>query len=64
MFVNKFCNDEFTNMFFISIPPSVYRRAKQAPESKREASLIKELEDILEKEGLSSHPSEKGPVLC
>ncbi|CAM0873699.1 unnamed protein product [Alopecurus aequalis] len=43
----------------MSIPPSVYRRAKQAPESKREASLIKELEDILEKEGLSSHPSEK-----
>ncbi|KAM0875856.1 hypothetical protein ACQ4PT_036534 [Festuca glaucescens] len=43
----------------MSIPPSVYRRAKQAPESKREACLIKELEDILEKEGLSSHPSEK-----
>uniref|UniRef100_A0ACD5WYD5 Uncharacterized protein n=1 Tax=Avena sativa TaxID=4498 RepID=A0ACD5WYD5_AVESA len=43
----------------MSIPPSVYRRAKQAPESKREAGLIKELEDILEKEGLSSHPSEK-----
>ncbi|XP_047090980.1 triadin-like [Lolium rigidum] len=43
----------------MSIPPSVYRRAKQAPESKREAYLIKELEDILEKEGLSSHPSEK-----
>ncbi|XP_020188971.1 uncharacterized protein [Aegilops tauschii subsp. strangulata] len=43
----------------MSVPPSVYRRAKQAPESKREACLIKELEDILEKEGLSSHPSEK-----
>ncbi|KAM3292456.1 hypothetical protein ACQJBY_036324 [Aegilops geniculata] len=43
----------------MSVPPSVYRRAKQALESKREACLIKELEDILEKEGLSSHPSEK-----
>uniref|UniRef100_A0A8R7U7D0 Histone chaperone domain-containing protein n=1 Tax=Triticum urartu TaxID=4572 RepID=A0A8R7U7D0_TRIUA len=48
----------------MSVPPSVYRRAKQAPESKREACLIKELEDMLEKEGLSSHPSEKGPVRC
>ncbi|KQJ88293.1 hypothetical protein BRADI_4g16847v3 [Brachypodium distachyon] len=43
----------------MSIPPSTYRRAKQAPESNREACLIKELEDILEKEGLSSNPSEK-----
>ncbi|KAM0950930.1 putative HIRA-interacting protein [Dioscorea sansibarensis] len=43
----------------MSVPPSVYRRAKQAPESKRESYLIKELEDILEKEGLSTNPSEK-----
>ncbi|KAJ0976020.1 hypothetical protein J5N97_017985 [Dioscorea zingiberensis] len=43
----------------MGVPPSVYRRAKQAPESKREAYLIKELEDILEKEGLSTNPSEK-----
>ncbi|XP_062197499.1 uncharacterized protein LOC133900395 isoform X2 [Phragmites australis] len=43
----------------MSIPPTVYRRAKQAPENKREACLIKELEDILEKEGLSKNPSEK-----
>ncbi|OVA10415.1 hypothetical protein BVC80_917g20 [Macleaya cordata] len=42
------------------VPPSVYKRAKQAPESKREAHLIKELEDILGKEGLSTNPSEKG----
>ncbi|KAJ3697458.1 hypothetical protein LUZ61_001163 [Rhynchospora tenuis] len=42
-----------------SIPPAVYRRAKQAPEDKREAVLIKELKDILEKEGLSTNPSEK-----
>lgn len=33
---------------------------KQAPESKRESFLIKELEDILRKEGLSTNPSEKG----
>ncbi|KAG0448627.1 hypothetical protein HPP92_027745 [Vanilla planifolia] len=37
----------------------VYKRVKQAPEGKREALLIKELEEILEKEGLSSDPSEK-----
>ncbi|XP_058097192.1 uncharacterized protein LOC131242518 [Magnolia sinica] len=43
----------------MSIPPSVYKRAKQAPENKREAHLIKELEEILGKEGLSSNPSEK-----
>ncbi|XP_062182217.1 uncharacterized protein LOC133886566 [Phragmites australis] len=43
----------------MSIPPNVYRKAKQAPENKREARLIKELEDILEKEGLSRNSSEK-----
>ncbi|XP_020272769.1 LOW QUALITY PROTEIN: eukaryotic translation initiation factor 5B-like [Asparagus officinalis] len=43
----------------IGIPPSIYKRVKQAPESKREAQLIKELEEILEKEGLSTDPSEK-----
>jgi hypothetical protein len=30
------------------------------PENKREAHLIKELEEILSKEGLSANPSEKG----
>ncbi|KAF9608446.1 hypothetical protein IFM89_009812 [Coptis chinensis] len=43
----------------MSIPPSVYKRAKQAPENKREACLIKELEEMLRREGLSSNPSEK-----
>ncbi|KAI3984121.1 hypothetical protein MKX01_035248 [Papaver californicum] len=43
----------------MSIPPSVYKRAKQAPESKRETYLVKELEDMLAKEGLSTSPSEK-----
>ncbi|XP_078172513.1 uncharacterized protein LOC144566368 [Carex rostrata] len=42
-----------------SIPPAVYRRAKQAPEDKREAFLIEELGEILIKEGLSTNPSEK-----
>ena len=42
------------------VPPSVYRKVKQAPESDRESYLIKELEDVLRKEGLSTNPSEKG----
>ncbi|KAG6528052.1 hypothetical protein ZIOFF_010190 [Zingiber officinale] len=43
----------------MSVPPTVYRKAKQVSESKREASLIKELEQILKKEGLTTNPSEK-----
>ncbi|KAK6938419.1 Histone chaperone domain CHZ, partial [Dillenia turbinata] len=43
----------------MSVPPSIYRRVKQAPENKREAHLIKELGEILAKEGLSTNPSEK-----
>ncbi|KAF8377037.1 hypothetical protein HHK36_030409 [Tetracentron sinense] len=43
----------------MSVPPTVYKRVKQAPESKRESYLIKELEAILGKEGLSTNPSEK-----
>ncbi|XP_031373904.1 ABC transporter F family member 4 isoform X1 [Punica granatum] len=43
----------------MSVPPSIYRKAKQVPEDKRESYLIKELEEILSKEGLSSNPSEK-----
>lgn len=43
----------------MSVPPSVYKRVKQVPESKREGVLIKELEEILEREGLSTDPSEK-----
>lgn len=44
----------------------MYKKAKLAEESKREAVLIKELEGILLKEGLSKNPSEKGKirVLC
>lgn len=45
---------------FCSVPPSIYKKVKQMPENKREAHLIKELEEILSKEGLSSNPSEKG----
>ncbi|KAJ4967208.1 hypothetical protein NE237_019057 [Protea cynaroides] len=43
----------------LSITPSVYKKVKQAPENKRESSLIKELENILGREGLSTNPSEK-----
>ncbi|GAB4844894.1 hypothetical protein Ancab_038285 [Ancistrocladus abbreviatus] len=43
----------------MSVPPSIYKKVKQAPENKREASLIKELEEILSKEGLSTDPTEK-----
>ncbi|KAI4337802.1 hypothetical protein L6164_016177 [Bauhinia variegata] len=43
----------------MSVPPSIYKKIKQVPENKREAQLIKELEEILSKEGLSSNPSEK-----
>ncbi|CAL9217834.1 unnamed protein product [Arabidopsis halleri] len=43
----------------MSVPPNIYKKAKQAPEEKREATLIEELEQILAKEGLSSDPSEK-----
>ncbi|EOY16256.1 Uncharacterized protein TCM_035094 isoform 1 [Theobroma cacao] len=44
----------------MSVPPAIYKRVKQVPENNREAQLIKELEEILSKEGLSSNPSEKG----
>ncbi|CAK9169047.1 unnamed protein product [Ilex paraguariensis] len=43
----------------MSVAPSVYKRVKQVPEAKREAFLIKELEGILSKEGLSANPNEK-----
>ncbi|TKY74282.1 transcriptional regulator ATRX-like isoform X1 [Spatholobus suberectus] len=43
----------------MSVPPSIYKKVKQVPENKREGQLIKELEEILSREGLSSNPSEK-----
>lgn len=43
-----------------SVPPIVYKKAKQVPDNKREDFIIKELEKILEKEGLSTKPDEKG----
>jgi hypothetical protein len=45
-----------------SVPPNIYKKAKQAPQEKREAMLIEELEQILAKEGLSSDPSALGSV--
>ncbi|KAL1559543.1 DNA ligase 1-like [Salvia divinorum] len=43
----------------MSIPPTIYKKAKQAPDNKRETILVKELEGILSREGLSKNPSEK-----
>lgn len=45
---------------FSRVPPSVYRKAKQAPEERREAVLIKEMEAILLKEGLTANASKDG----
>jgi hypothetical protein len=49
--------------FCHSIPPVIYKKVKQVPENKREGQLIKELEEILTKEGLPTNPSEKGEFL-
>lgn len=46
--------------FCYSVPPVIYKKVKQVPENKRDGQLIKELEEILSREGLSSNPSEKG----
>ncbi|GLT47095.1 hypothetical protein SLA2020_208140 [Shorea laevis] len=43
----------------MSVPPAIYKKVKLAPENKREAHLIKELEGILSREGLSPNPTEK-----
>ncbi|KAK2974449.1 hypothetical protein RJ640_002856 [Escallonia rubra] len=44
----------------VIVPPSVYKKAKQVPDNKREGILIKELAEILSREGLSTNPTEKG----
>eukprot|EP00252_Welwitschia_mirabilis_P028056 TRINITY_DN9946_c0_g1_i1.p1 TRINITY_DN9946_c0_g1~~TRINITY_DN9946_c0_g1_i1.p1 ORF type:complete len:508 (-),score=176.50 TRINITY_DN9946_c0_g1_i1:362-1885(-) len=43
----------------MTVPPAIYKKAKQVTESKREEYLIEELLSILKKEGLSSNPTEK-----
>ncbi|GFP90051.1 hypothetical protein PHJA_001148900 [Phtheirospermum japonicum] len=43
----------------MSVAPVIYKKAKQVPDEKREAFIVKELEDILSREGLSKNPSEK-----
>ncbi|KAL3650122.1 hypothetical protein CASFOL_006525 [Castilleja foliolosa] len=43
----------------MSVAPVIYKKAKQVPEEKREAFIVKELQDILSREGLSKNPSEK-----
>lgn len=45
------------------MPQSVYRKAKQAPEERREIVVVKELEAILSKEGLTANASKDGVVL-
>jgi hypothetical protein len=49
--------------FCHSIPPVIYKKVKQVPENKRDGQLIKELEEILSREGLPPNPSEKGEFL-
>lgn len=51
-----------SDVYFLlySISPSIYKKVKQVPENEREAHLIRELEEILRREGLSSSPTEKG----
>ncbi|KAL8532910.1 hypothetical protein ACS0TY_009251 [Phlomoides rotata] len=44
----------------MSVAPSIYKKAKQVPDDKREAFIMEELEGILSREGLSKNPSEKG----
>ncbi|GLJ11755.1 hypothetical protein SUGI_0176180 [Cryptomeria japonica] len=43
----------------MTVPPTVYKKAKQQPDSKREAYLLQELIAILKKEGLSTNPTDK-----
>ncbi|GJT85458.1 high mobility group nucleosome-binding domain-containing protein 5-like protein, partial [Tanacetum coccineum] len=43
----------------MSVAPTLYKKAKQAPEEKHETLFIKELQQLLSKEGLSTNPSEK-----
>ncbi|XP_024972316.1 glutamic acid-rich protein-like [Cynara cardunculus var. scolymus] len=43
----------------MSVAPTVYKKAKQVPEDKREAFLVKELQEVLSREGLSTKPTEK-----
>ncbi|KAL6504003.1 hypothetical protein OROGR_025926 [Orobanche gracilis] len=43
----------------MSVPPSIYKKAKQGPDEEREAIIVTELEGILSREGLSKNPTEK-----
>ncbi|KAL6501043.1 hypothetical protein OROHE_025240 [Orobanche hederae] len=43
----------------MSVPPSIYKKAKQGPDEEREAIIVMELEGILSREGLSKNPTEK-----
>lgn len=43
----------------MSVPPSIYKKVKQVSDDERETFLVKELEGILSREGLSENPTEK-----
>lgn len=43
----------------MSVAPSIYKKANQVPDEKREDFIVKELEGILLREGLSKDPNEK-----
>ncbi|KAI6689457.1 hypothetical protein NL676_026285 [Syzygium grande] len=43
-----------------SVPPSIYEKVEQVSEDKHEAFLMKELKEILSREGLSTDPTDKG----
>jgi len=43
----------------VSDPPVFYEKSKQDPQNKRDGQIIKDLEEILSREGLSSNPCER-----
>lgn len=48
------------NDLYCRVPPNIYKKVKQASEDEREGVLLKELESILKREGLSAGASKDG----